>query len=167
VALLTWQQDAFAYAEGWDDAGGRYRGLRAGQQTSVVMDAQSLVVKPDVAARQLEEEARRRKEAEAGEPTAEPGKVTSEKPKPHEPPEQPRLRRFHGSVRLDPTRLPRDASQIADEIVQHLVKLSQAEVEVHLEIQARIPDGAPDDIVRAVTENCRTLKFTSHGFEET
>lgn len=166
VALLTWQQDAFAYAEGWDDVGGRYRGLRAGQQTSVVMDAQSLLVKPDVAGRQLEEEARRRKEAEAGKPTEEPGKVTPEKPKPPEPPEQLRMRRFHGSVRLDPTRLPRDASQVADEIVQHLVKLNQAEVEIHLEIHAQIPEGAPDDVVRTVTENCRTLKFTSHGFEK-
>lgn len=75
------------------------------------------------------------------------------------------MRRFHGSVRLDPTRLPRDASQVAEEIVQHLVKLNQASVEVHLEIHAQIPDGAPDDVVRTVTENCRTLKFTSHGFE--
>ena len=35
-----------------------------------------------------------------------------------------------------------------------------------LEIQATIPDGAPDNVVRTVTENCRTLKFKTHGFEK-
>ncbi len=34
-----------------------------------------------------------------------------------------------------------------------------------LEIDATIPDGAPDHVVRTVTENSRTLKFESHGFE--
>jgi hypothetical protein len=29
-----------------------------------------------------------------------------------------------------------------------------------------IPDGAPDDVVRTVSENARTLKFEQHGFEQ-
>ena len=33
-ALLTWEQDAFAYAESYDEAAQRYRGLRGGQQKS-------------------------------------------------------------------------------------------------------------------------------------
>lgn len=28
------------------------------------------------------------------------------------------------------------------------------------------PSGAPDQVVRTVTENSRTLKFTSQGFEK-
>jgi hypothetical protein len=39
-------------------------------------------------------------------------------------------------------------------------------VEVTLEIQAEIPDGVPDQVVRTVAENCRTLRFKAHGFEE-
>jgi len=35
-----------------------------------------------------------------------------------------------------------------------------------MEIHAEIADGIPDNIVRTVTENCRTLKFTSFDFEE-
>lgn len=31
---------------------------------------------------------------------------------------------------------------------------------------ARMSEGAPDDIVRIVTENARTLKFTAQGFEK-
>jgi hypothetical protein len=40
-----------------------------------------------------------------------------------------------------------------------------ATVTVIIEIEAQIPEGAPDNVVRTVTENSRTLKFTSHGFE--
>jgi hypothetical protein len=28
------------------------------------------------------------------------------------------------------------------------------------------PNGAPDSVVRGVTENSRTLKFTNQGFEK-
>ena len=79
-------------------------------------------------------------------------------------PAQPR--RFHGTVTLDPTRVGRDASRIADEVIAHLAGLVGAEVTVTLEIEASIPDGASDQVVRTVTENSRTLKFTSHGFEK-
>ena len=41
-----------------------------------------------------------------------------------------------------------------------------ATVRVTLEIEAEIPDGAPDNVVRTVTENGRTLKFDSQGFEK-
>jgi hypothetical protein len=30
LALLTWEHDAFAYAENYDESAGRYRGLRSG-----------------------------------------------------------------------------------------------------------------------------------------
>ena len=66
---------------------------------------------------------------------------------------------------LTPERAGRDASRIADEVISHLVGLVGSSVRVTLEIEAEIPDGAPENVVRTVTENSRTLKFTSHGFE--
>jgi hypothetical protein len=39
-------------------------------------------------------------------------------------------------------------------------------VRVTIEIEAEIPTGASENTVRAVTENTRTLKFTSAGFEK-
>ena len=66
---------------------------------------------------------------------------------------------------LDPTRVGRDASRIADEVIAHLAGQVGAEVTVTLEIEASLADGASDQIVRTVTEKSRTLKFTSHGFE--
>lgn len=51
-------------------------------------------------------------------------------------------------------------------VVTHLVGLVGSSVRVTLEIEAEIPTGAPDNVVRTVTENSRTLKFTSNsGFE--
>jgi len=41
-----------------------------------------------------------------------------------------------------------------------------SDVTVTLEIEAKIPTGTPDNVVRTVTENGRALKFTSQGFEE-
>jgi hypothetical protein len=79
---------------------------------------------------------------------------------------KPLLRRFHGTAALNSLRLSRDAGQIADEIVQHLTKLPGATVELTIEVQAKIPAGAPDDVVRTISENCRTLKFKNFDFEE-
>ena len=41
-----------------------------------------------------------------------------------------------------------------------------ARVKITIEIEAEIPSGAPENVVRTVTENCRTLKFDNQGFEE-
>jgi hypothetical protein len=47
VAQPTWERETFAYAEGWDDAQGRYRGLVCGQQARIVPDGQSVLVRPE------------------------------------------------------------------------------------------------------------------------
>lgn len=174
AALPSWQSDTFAYAEGWDEQKQRYQGLKAGQHlTTVVTDGRSVIVKPEVAA--LQQSAEAAKQGQVGIPYAatpggdagsttngglRPGVVTGIAQAP------PLPRRFHGSVELDATRIGRDAGKIAEEVVQHLTGLVDSKVEVTLEIQAEIPDGVPENIVRTVTENCRTLKFKTQGFEE-
>jgi hypothetical protein len=67
---------------------------------------------------------------------------------------------------LDPARTGRDAGRIAEEVITHLIALTGAEVRVTLEIEANVPSGVPDNVVRTVTENSRTLKFTNQGFEK-
>jgi len=78
----------------------------------------------------------------------------------------PGVRRFHGSATLNATRISRDVDAIATSVVQHLAGLLDAKVKIILEIEAELPSGAPENVVRTVTENCRTLKFDSQGFEE-
>ena len=135
-------------------------------------DLTGLLVKPEAALRQLEQEKALTAPEEvegaiAGtdEPTAETAEggtspETGVRAKPAEP------KRYHGSVNLDPTRAGRDASRIGDEVLAHLAGLIGAEVTVTLEIEASIPSGAPDHVVRTVTENSRTLKFRDSGFEK-
>ena len=178
IALLTWRQDAFAYAETYDEAAGRYRGLRGGQHVSISdQDSQGLLVKPDIAGAQMEAESAPRASAGAGLiassvlPEGDDGisttaAVASEAGESIAPPEAPRPRRFHGTVSLDPTRAGRDASRITDEVIAHLAGIVGARVTVTLEIDAEIPGGASEQVVRTVTENSRTLKFTTQGFED-
>jgi predicted AAA+ superfamily ATPase len=168
LALLTWEHDAFAYAESYDEAAARYRGLRPGAQISVAADDIGLLVLPDIASRQIEQEM-------APIDTQAPGSrsmaaTTSGTAQPSTPQpgsaQSPKATRYHGTVNLDPTRVGRDAGRIADEVITHLAGLIGSKVTVTLEIQAEVPSGAPDNVVRTVTENSRTLKFEGNsGFE--
>ena len=173
VALLTWEHDAFAVADSFDDEAKRYRGLRGGQLVSLPdADAPGLLVKPDVARRQLDAE---KPQPGGGGEAVHPG-TGGEGPAPGDgpgpgvpPPDKPTATqpvRFHGTVPLDSARVGRDAGRIADEVISHLAGLVGARVTVTLEIQAEVPSGAPDHVVRTVTENSRTLKFTNQGFEK-
>lgn len=94
------------------------------------------------------------------------GDDESENQDPRERAGHKKPKRYHGTVTLDPIRAGRDASQVADEVITHLVGLVSADVRVSLEIEADIHEGVPDNVVRIVTENGRALKFDSHGFEE-
>jgi predicted AAA+ superfamily ATPase len=165
--LLTWEQDAFAYAESYDETTQRYRGLRGGQHVDVSDDDTGLLVRPEVARRQLNAEATPAQPGdEVSAPVTSPAAMpTPPAVPPSEPATPPGPRRFHGTVTLDPMRAGRDASKITDEVITHLVGLIGSSVRVTLEIDAEIPAGVPDHVVRTVTENSRTLKFTSHGFE--
>ena len=173
VALLTWRSDAFAYAEGYD--GVRYLGLRGGQNVSCSAEGGGLLVRPEAAEAQLkaEQEAAAKPAASSGTPAdggfpAEPAPASRGSAGERGTPAseaRPRPRRFHGTVRLDPGRVALDAGRVAEAVIAHLEGQVGSRVSVTLEIEAELPDGAPEHIVRAVTENSATLKFEQHAFE--
>mgnify|MGYP005847249799 CR=1 FL=1 len=169
LSLLTWEQDSFAYAEGFDESANRYRGLQYGRLVTVTADAPGVLVKPAVACQQLDQETSTAGKAGAGAGTTTVREITETETavttSTSETDPLPKPRRYHGTVILDSQRVGRDASRIADEVITHLVGLVGSAVRVTLEIEADVPDGAPDNVVRTVTENSRTLKFTSSGFE--
>lgn len=76
------------------------------------------------------------------------------------------MRCYHGAAKLSTLKMATEAGKIAEEILTHLAGLPGAKVRVTLEIEAEIPEGAPDHVVRTVTENSRVLKLESYGFEE-
>jgi len=178
ITLLTWQSETFAHAQS-KDADGRYLGLVGGGSAAVQSEGGSIIVKPDVAAEQqlCDAEAAKAKAGNGSATVAEIEQVgeqgqairvgtTREADTGTRPPPAPTYRRFHGSVQLDSLRVGRDASRIADEVIQHLSKYIRANVEVTLEIRAELRDGATEKTIRDVTEKCRALRFDSFGFEE-
>jgi predicted AAA+ superfamily ATPase len=167
LSLLTWEHETFAYAASFDEASGRYRGLRLGQRVGLG-DGTGLLVKPQVARKQADAEAQPtppRSTPQPGTPTSS-GPATGVAPAPQPAPTPALLTRFHGTITLDPTRLGRDAGRVADEVVSHLAGLVGANVTITLEIDADVSNGVPDKVVRIVNENCRTLKFSQSGFDE-
>src|ERR1039457_4982109 len=139
VGRLTWSQDTFAYADYHDATADRYRGLEAGRRPTVQMTANSVVVKPDVAVAQIEKDSApppttgtrsgSGEGAGAGAGTTGSGTAVTggeigkgagageAKPK------APVLRRFHGSAKIDATRLSRDVDLIASRSEEHTSEL--------------------------------------------
>ena len=156
LALPNWERDAFAYAENYDEPAGRYQGLRVGAMENITADDTGLLVRSEVARPQIDQESADDKDdADDSDDADDNGDNDT----------HTKRKRYHGTVALDPTRVGRDAGRIADEIVSHLVGLIDSSVHVTLEIAAEIPGGTPDNVIRTVTENSRTLKFASSGFE--
>ena len=157
----------FGYANSID-ADGRYSALQFGNASgSIYLDEQSVLVKPHVAKKQLATDVPPKPGSEIDDPPGPPytpGEDGGTTP-PLAPPDSP-SKRFYGSINLDPIRAARDAQRVIEEVVQHLTSLPNVTVEVTMEIQAATSDGVPDNIVRTITENCRTLGFTSQDFED-
>jgi hypothetical protein len=161
-------------ADGYDEAADRYRGLRCGQRIDVFHDTgEGLLVRSDIALKQQEADAAHAKPATTSGAVTGGANGASGTIEPAAPsagsvgsPATPsKSQRYFGTVTLDASRVGRDAGRIADEVIAHLSGLVGSEVTVTLEIEATVPGGVPDNVVRTVTENSRTLKFKNHGFE--
>ena len=164
LVLTSWQQDSFAFADSYDEKTCRYRGLISGRSRRLTdANAPGVLVKAEAALRQIEAD-KTPAPVLVGVPGS--GAATVEPPPPQSPPPPTKPKRFHGSVALDVARVSRDAGTIAENIISHLSGLVGANVKVTLDIEAEVPSGVPDNVVRIVTENGRTLKFTTHGFED-
>jgi predicted AAA+ superfamily ATPase len=194
LASSVWERETFAYADSWDAEQNRYPGLKAGQAIAVSISASNVLVKPEAAIAQFAADEAARQAAQLASSTmtyAEPqprtGSVVVERggASTLQPPgvqsaapvaqtlfptvakaSEQQYHRFYGSVQIDPRRMGSDAGKIMEEVVKHLTSLAHAGVTISLEIQAKLPDGVPADVVRTITENCRTLRFEGYGFEE-
>lgn len=174
----------FAYASGFD--GMRYLDLKFNQSVFMV-EKSACLVKISAAQKQLAaDEARRQaEEAEAraqavqqgldhstGEavPAPQPeagGAVPQSEPGPSAPVvERPKNKRFYMNVPLDPTRIGRDVQRLVEEVISHLTSADGTQAEISLEVNIQAPDGLSQEIVRTVSENCRTLHVEDFGFED-
>jgi hypothetical protein len=163
LTSITWEREGFALAAGYDEQTGRYIGLvlpggdaRFGQHADT-----TLLVRPEVAtAQQLEREAGTETATSTG---ATPPSAEGAAPSPVE---QPAHTRFFGVYRLDPQRYARDLTRLSQEILAPLASVEGADLEISVEIHASRPGGFPEDKVRVIQENARTLRFDQSAFED-
>lgn len=171
----------FAYASGFD--GNRYLDLKLGQSVGMV-ERSAYLVKISAAQKQFADDEAKRRDAEAARQTIEsgdpgiapmPSSVGEKDAAPHfepgpaapvKPAEQAKNKRFYMSVPLDTTRIGRDVQRLVEEVITHLTTAEGTQVEVSLEVNVQAPDGLSQQIVRTVSENCRTLHVDDFGFEE-
>lgn len=156
---MMWEVDGFALAESYDEATGSYRGLATFSRGGIgTLTDGVLVVHPHVA--KPPEEA----PAAADPSPAGPGEQIIVASEDLRPASTASHQRFYGVAKVDPERYGRDFTRLAQEVLQHLSG-EGVTLELTVEIRASKSEGFPDDKVRVVTENARTLKFEQFGFE--
>jgi hypothetical protein len=170
VSLTSWEQEGFAYADAYDEATGRYQGLRVGTLPKIGEADQGILVNPSAARAQLDAEAKARAEDRDAPPGTVPsGNAASEGNGNQQGEERPPRRldptEFHGSVSLSATKLTPQVAKISEEIIQHLAAKLGVEIKITIDIQATLGTGFDADTVRTVTENSVALKFDHQGFE--
>jgi hypothetical protein len=76
-----------------------------------------------------------------------------------------RAKSFHGAADVAPSAAKFRLVQIAEEIIALLNSDPNASVKISVEISADFPDGATDQVKRAVSENAKSLNFGSAEWE--
>ncbi len=85
-------------------------------------------------------------------------------PSPGLPP-TPKAHSFHGTAEVNAAAAKVRLTELADEIISLLVSDPNATVKVTVEIDAEFPNGAPDQIKRAVSENANSLGLKNKTWE--
>jgi len=148
---------AYAWADKFDIAVGRYIGLRIGRVLFPDVRGSGVLVRREVAERQAAADAASTL-PEMGAP-GQPG--FSEPPPPTLQPKQ----RFFGTVTVDPTQFEPLAAEIAQSILTELAQAGDATLTVKLDIVGERAAGFATKVVTSVTNKARTLNFEQSGFE--
>lgn len=72
---------------------------------------------------------------------------------------------FFMSAPIDNTRIIRDVQKYVEEVISHLMDVNGCNVEITLEVKAASASGFTQPTIRAVSENCRTLKIDNFSFD--
>ncbi len=183
VVMGSNSRDFFGLAQGKEDE--RYLGFSFARATSALMDQVLFLIEPAAAATyaaalQAAEEAAkqpiRQPELSPSSTTGEDGVKEKELPvyvgKPNNnttppPPPQPQAlkRQFYATVELDPNLAKKQFADIVEEVVTQFTTRHGVKVKISIEIEAETDAGFDSHLQRAVTENCKVLKFKNAEFE--
>ena len=81
------------------------------------------------------------------------------------PPQPAKSKAFYGSIEISPATAKMGMVQVAEEIINLLSSDPNASLKVTVEINAEFPEGASDQIKRAVSENATSLGFSTKSWE--
>lgn len=168
VTSLTWEKEGFALADGYDEATARYRGLvlPGGDAHFGAVTDTTLLVLPAAATQQESLDNGIDVDTGRTEGSAPGGaERTPDDPDDVLPP-KPVTRRYFGVYAVDPERYGRDLTRLSQEILQPLTSIDGVALRVSVEIHAEHDAGFPEDKIRVISENARTLKFEQSGFED-
>ncbi|MCB9423196.1 MAG: ATP-binding protein [Ardenticatenaceae bacterium] len=150
----------FAYATGVN-AEGYHTGLVFRSHGTIYFDNQSLLVHPEHVKEPPPPELITIVERDDGEARDDSsGEIVIP-----EPPKPAKKTRYYGRVQIDPQRVNKDMGLIVEEVIERLTGLVGCDVEISLEINAKVSEGFDEATIRTVSENSRTLKFDHHEFE--
>ena len=136
-----WTDESFAYADAFDEATSRYRGLRCGREVPLLgPESDGLLVKPEVAIAQQEAEPAATG-AGVAEPVASASAGVSHQPEPTPPPPEPKARRFHGPCPSTPPASAATRARLPMRSFAHLAGLVDAKVTVTLEMKPKSLGG--------------------------
>lgn len=152
--------ETFGLAENFSD--GRYTDLHFGDVACGQFSLENLLVKAEVAKKQLEP----LKTESAAEVVAET-ETAPEVPetvidKPDLPPPLPT--HFAMDVELDSVRYNKDIKNYIGEVASYLMNLPSAKTSIRVAINITVPDGVPADIQEIVEANCLELKIAAENF---
>lgn len=177
VSKPSWQKDTFAYADGYDAAEGRYTGLVANRTIPVHLKPGPVIVKGEVAFRQMEAESQP-KPPVGPQPGVTGGGsggdgdngrggngTTPIGPDPVTPPVKQLPTSFFGTINIDPHRFIVDASTITQEVIEHFASRVDCTVTITLDIKVESSKGFDEPLQRTIKENCNTLGFHNAEFE--
>jgi predicted AAA+ superfamily ATPase len=149
----------FAYAEMFDAKAEEFSGLTIenGMNMAVSINSDSLIVRPDIAEkfRSIAPEVDDHSNADdhgngsrGNDVDAEINELGNDLPK-----------RYRGTVGVSTERPSRDFGRIVENIVEHLILIEGANVEITVEIEADVPGGIEKGKQRVLLENSNTLRF--------
>jgi hypothetical protein len=160
----------FGYADG-QDMEGRYEALIFGPSSNLFITLDGLLVKPEIARRQIDSSIKPSVNTPAAPPHGDLDGASFANDPAAPPTSQPtaetRDNHFFGTVKLpDLNKIANTTGDINLKVLQLFSKLTKSNITVKLDIEARIPDGVSDDFKKTVIENCIALQFETREFDK-
>jgi predicted AAA+ superfamily ATPase len=167
-AIYTGAKSRDFFGTAYGQSGETFEGFQFGNG-SIQFDDTLLLIEPDAAKRY------EASQITFVEPGAKPTEVGPGPPAPGAPMQGPsspvgitpqvRARAFHGMAEVASAAAKMRLVQLADEIISVLSSDPNASVKVSVEIAADFPDGATEQVKRAVSENARSLGLKISNWE--